>query len=310
MEKSFLKRMYTIIELRTGFVGGSCAILGSTYAVMVQGSLNILILILITTSAFMMNIVANVANEIRGYKKEEEDINTLTGHKGSEGLIRQDATLKDAYIALVLISILGIGSGMLVVLLTKNIWILLIGIIGFISAVTYSLTPIAYAKFPIGEFVSGLNLGFLVFLVSVIGQGKSVDLNVIYMALISFFLVSFLMASNNTTDFQKDKKTRTTLPHLLGFRRSITIIIPQLIIVFILWFLVSYNLKDLFVGIIGYIIFIYAGLFKWYIPYFKIKEHNENLSREYGIKPLILILCFNFGMSIIFLIKYIGTLKW
>ncbi len=309
MERNFLKRLYTIIEIRTGFVGGSCALLGSMYAAMVQGEINYLILFLMITSAFMMNIVANVANEIRGYLKAEEDINTITGHKGSEGLIREDASLKDAYIALFIMSILGIGSGLLVVLLTKNILILLIGIIGFISAVTYSLTPLAYARFPIGEFVSGLNLGFLVFIAAVIAQGKSIDLNVIYLAIISFFLVSFLMAANNTTDFQKDKKTRTTLPHLLGFRKSITIIIPQLVIVFILWFLVSYNLGNIYIGIIGYIIFLYAGLYKWYIPYFKLKEHNSNLSKVYGIKPLILILYFNFGMSIVFYISYLGNLK-
>ncbi len=309
MERNFLKRLYTIVEIRTGFVGGSCALLGSMYAAMVQGEINYLILFLMITSAFMMNIVANVANEIRGYLKAEEDINTITGHKGSEGLIREDASLKDAYIALFIMSILGIGSGLLVVLLTKNILILLIGIIGFISAVTYSLTPLAYARFPIGEFVSGLNLGFLVFIAAVIAQGKSIDLNVIYLAIISFFLVSFLMAANNTTDFQKDKKTRTTLPHLLGFRKSITIIIPQLVIVFILWFLVSYNLGNIYIGIIGYIIFLYAGLYKWYIPYFKLKEHNSNLSKVYGIKPLILILYFNFGMSIVFYISYLGNLK-
>ncbi len=309
MERNFLKRLYTIVEIRTGFVGGSCALLGSMYAAMVQGEINYLILFLMITSAFMMNIVANVANEIRGYLKAEEDINTITGHKGSEGLIREDATLKDAYIALFIISILGIGSGLLVVLLTKNILILLIGIIGFICAITYSLTPLAYARFPIGEFVSGLNLGFLVFVAAVIAQGKSIDLNVIYLATISFFLVSFLMAANNTTDFQKDKKTRTTLPHLLGFRKSITIIIPQLIIVFILWFLVSYNLGNIYIGIIGFIIFLYAGLYKWYIPYFKLKEHNSNLSKEYGIKPLILILYFNFGMSIVFYINFLGNIK-
>ncbi len=309
MEKSFIKRMYTIIELRTGFVGGSCALLGGTYAAMIQGSMNLLILILVIISAFMMNIVANVANEIRGYLKAEEDINTLTGHKGSEGLIRKDATLKDAYIALFLISILGIGSGMLVVILTKSILILIIGIIGFISAITYSLTPIAYAKLPIGEIVSGLNLGFLVFLVGVISQGKSIDLNTLYLALISFFLVSFLMAANNTTDFKKDKKTRTTLAHILGFRKSITVIIPQLIIIFILWFLIALNLNSFLIGIIGYLIFIYAGLFKWYIPYYKIKEHNEDLSKEFGIKPLILILSFNFGMSFIFILKYLEVIK-
>ncbi len=309
MERNFLKRLYTIVEIRTGFVGGSCALLGSMYAAMVKGEINYLILILMITSAFMMNIVANVANEIRGYLKAEEDINTITGHKGSEGLIREDASLKDAYIALFIMSILGIGSGLLVVLLTKNILILLIGIIGFICAITYSLTPLAYARFPIGEFVSGLNLGFLVFVAAVIAQGKSIDLNVIYLAIISFFLVSFLMAANNTTDFQKDKKTRTTLPHLLGFRKSITIIIPQLIIVFILWFLVSYNLGNIYIGIIGFIIFLYAGLYKWYIPYFKLKEHNSNLSKEYGIKPLILILYFNFGMSIVFYINFLGNIK-
>ncbi len=306
MEKNFLKRAYTIVELRTGFVGGSCALLGVMYGAMEIGKLNLLLLFLTVISAFMMNIVANIANEIRGFLKQEETIETLTGHTGSEGLIRKDASLKDAYIALIITSVLGISSGILIVLLTKNLYILLIGIIGFICAITYSLTPIAYAKFPIGEIVSGLNLGFLVFLVGVISQGKEVDINVFYLATISFFLVSFLMAANNTTDYKKDKKTRTTLAHLLGFRKSITIIIYELVVVFLLWFLISINLKNIFISLSGFIILIYAGLYKWYIPYFKVKEYNDDLSKEYGIKPLILILYFNFGMSLVFLINLLG----
>ena len=109
--KEFLKRAYTVMEIRTGFATGLPT------------------LVWFFISGFSFNIVANVANEIRGYLKKEENESTMTGHKGSEGLVRGDATLKDALIVLVGFLALGGISGLMVVLLTKSLFILGMGLL-------------------------------------------------------------------------------------------------------------------------------------------------------------------------------------
>ncbi len=297
---NFWQRVYTVLELRTGFVAGTCALLGSAYGAYINDSINWPLLILLVISAFCFNIVANVANEIRGVLYQEETEATITGHYGSEGLVRKDAKISDAIIALILVSIIGIVTGLSTVFLTKDLRILLIGMIGFAAAILYSLTKIAYIKFPIGEFVSGLMCGFLCVVAGIILQTGTIDIFGVLLAVIAYFMVSFLMAANNTVDYQKDLGKRLTLSHILGFRNSIIIIIPQLIIVYVLWLIIGTSCPFI-ITIIGLIIITYYGIFKWYIPYFKITEYREGLAREFGPKPLLLILNFNFIMSAVFL---------
>ena len=45
----------------------------------------------------------------------------------------------------------------------------------------------------------------------------------------------FLMSTNNTSDFLKDMGKRVTLPHVIGFRNSIKIIIPEALIMIAAW---------------------------------------------------------------------------
>ncbi len=294
---SFLKRVYTVLEIRTGFVAGTCALLGSAYGAYINQSINWLLLILLVISAFCFNIVANIANEIRGVLYQEENETTITGHFGSEGLVRKDATLFDAIVALIVTSGIGIISGLLTVYISKDLTVLVIGIIGFLAAILYSLTKFAYIKLPVGEVVSGLMCGLLCVVSGIILQAGAVTIYGIMLGLISYFMVSFLMSANNTVDYQKDLNHRTTLSHILGFRRAITILIPQIITVYILWIIVSTSTINVVISLIGFIIISYFGVIKWYLPYYQLKEYRDGLAREYGPKPLQQIVAFNTVIS-------------
>ncbi len=297
----YLRRVYTVVEIRTGFVASSSMLLGSALGIYLTGSIQTIATILLCISAFMLNLVANIAAEISGYLKREDSTEYLTGHLGSEGLARNEASLKDAIsILIICIAIAGI-TGILAVMITQKIILLAIGIVGFLVALLYSLTPIAIAKFPISELVSGILCGFLcTFAGAIIYEVDMIS--IILLSSMTLLMVSFLMAANNTVDYEKDLKTRVTFPHLIGFRRSITIIIPQLILLFALWVVFSIYNNALIIGIIGSIVLLYFGLYKWYIPYYKVKEYRDGLGRKYGPLPLVLLLNFNFIMSGIFII--------
>ncbi|MGL5417268.1 MAG: prenyltransferase [Clostridium sp.] len=299
----FFKRMYTVIELRTGFATGLPVLSAGLFGAYLKGSLNIFLLALMFISGFSFNIVANIANEIRGYLKNEETEETLTGHKGSEGLARGDANLKDAIIALGIFFVLGAGSGLLIVVITKDIMILIIGALSALAALCYSLGPKPYIVYPVGELVSGIFVGGVSSLVSAYIQFESLNLGLVLYSVIGVFMTIFLMATNNTSDYNKDMGSRTTLPHVIGFENSIKILFPEgmmMVLAFISIGILGY--LNIGMVVIGLGVIYYFGYEKWYKEYSKIKEPFKEMGKIWGPRPLLLIYSFNLTMSGMFLI--------
>ncbi len=298
---NYFKRVYSVAEFRTGFVAGSCGLLGVSFGIYMTDQLQPLLAVLIVISSFCFNIVANVAAEISGFIGQE-DISHQTGHSGSEGLVRGDASLFDAWSALLLFSLIAIGSGLLAVLISDKLILLVLGGIGFLIAIGYSLTPVSLNKYPISEIISGLMCGSFCFIAGAIIY-LPLSLAMILFSLIPLIMVDFLMATNNTTDYQKDLGIRTTFPHLIGFENSIRILQPLIVLIYFIWiFLACAVLKSIILLVVGLLILTYCGLYKWYLPYRKVHIETEDLSRIYGPLPLILLLPFNFIISIILII--------
>lgn len=306
-EKKFFKRVYTVLEVRTGFATGLPVLSGGLFGAYLAGKLDIALLVLMFISGFSFNIVSNIANEIRGYLKSEESEETLTGHIGSEGLVRGDAKLKDAVIALIFMTALGGASGLLIVFITRNLNILLIGILSALAAICYSLGPKPYILYPVGELISGIFVGFISCFVSIYIQLGTVTVDIILYSVISMIMTVFLMSTNNTSDYNKDMGNRTTLPHVIGFRNSIKIIIPEAIVMILAWIGLFFNGSiTLIMFITGLATFYYYGYVRWYKDYYKIKEVYKEMGREWGPRPLLLIYSFHIVLSLEFLIMIIA----
>lgn len=306
MKKNFFKRAYTVMEIRTGFATGLPVLSGGLFGAYLTGEIKIFPLILMFISGFTLNLVANVANEIRAYLKNEENEDTFTGHLGSEGIVRGNATLLDGIIVLILL--LGIGgiSGLGVVFVTKNINILIIGIISAIAAIAYSLGPKPYIVYPVGEVVSGIFAGGISAFVSCYIQTGKVVLGIYLYSFITVMMTVFLMSTNNTSDIEKDRGTRVTLPHVIGFRNSIKIIIPEGILLILSWcILYAISYINIIIFLSGLVIFYYYGYKKWYKDYYKIQEVYPQMGREWGPRPLLLIYSFNVIISVEFLLFFL-----
>ena len=165
-QKNFFKRCYTVMEIRTGFATGLPILSGGLFGAYLVGQLKLIPLILMFITGFCLNIVANVANEIRAYLEDEENEETFTYHAGSEGLVRGDATFLDSIIVLLFFLFISAVAGLSLVFITKNFNILAIGILSVIAAVCYSLGPKPYIVYPVGELVSGLFVGSISTIVS------------------------------------------------------------------------------------------------------------------------------------------------
>lgn len=291
------------MEIRTGFATGLPVLSGGLFGAYLSGTIKFIPLILMFISGFSLNIVANIANEIRAYLKHEENENTFTGHLGSEGLVRGDAKLIDAVIVIMLV--LGVGglSGLAVVYVTKDITILFIGLVSVIAAVCYSLGPKPYIVYPISELVSGIFVGAISSFVSAYIQLGSVSIDILLYSMICMIMTVFLMSTNNTSDYEKDAGIRVTLPHVIGFRNSIKLIIPEAIIMVICWSLLFLKGSiSVVIFITGIVSFYYFGYIKWYKEYYKIEAVYSMMGRDWGPKPLILILGFHLLISTEFLV--------
>lgn len=300
---NFMKRAYTVMEIRTGFATGLPVLSGGLFGAYLSGNIKLIPLILMIISGFSLNIVANIANEIRGYLANEENENTLTGHLGSEGLVRGEARLLDALIIMLIMLAIGGASGLLIVWLTKDIMILLIGVASVLAALGYSLGPKPYIIYPIGELVSGIFVGGISSYVSAYIQVREFNISILLYSIICMIMTIFLMATNNTSDYEKDKGTRVTLPHIIGFRNSIKLIIPEGILLVICWiFLFILDSIDVVIFISGLFSFYYFGYILWYKDYYKIEEGYPMMGRDWVPKSLILIYGFHTLISFEFLI--------
>lgn len=293
-KKKFFKRAYTVMEIRTGFATGMPVLSGGLFGAYMVGELNPLLLSLMFITGFCLNIVANVANEIRAFLKNEENEDTFTGHLGSEGLVRGDAKLIDALIVmLILLTISGI-CGLSIVFITRNINILIIGLISVLAAIGYSLGPKPYIVYPVGEFVSGIFVGAMSCFISAYIQTNTANYAIFLYSLIAMLMTVFLMSTNNTSDYEKDKGTRTTLPHIIGFRNSIKIIIPEAITMIVLWGILYFtNNITTIMFISGLVVFYYYGYVCWYKDYYKIEKVYPQMGKEWGPRPLLLIYSFH-----------------
>lgn len=299
----FLKRIYTVMEVRTGFATGLPILSAGIFGGYLNDKINITLLILMFISGFSFNIACNVASEIKGHIKKEDE-NDLTGHKGSEGLSRGDASIRDAIIALILSFGLGSISGLLIVFITKDIIILIIGIVSAIFALAYSIGPIPYYKYPVGEFISGTFVGCISSVVSAYLQLGEINVGIILYGGIAFIMTVFLMSTNNTSDYNKDMGRRISLPHVIGFRNSIKLILPEAIFMmgcFIMLYVLNYI--DVLILMAGIIVFYYSWYIRWYKDYYIIKMPYKEMSKEFGARPLILIYSYNITMMIMFLVR-------
>ena len=302
-QKNFFKRCYTVMEIRTGFATGLPILSGGLFGAYLVGQLKLIPLILMFITGFCLNIVANVANEIRAYLEDEENEETFTYHAGSEGLVRGDATFLDSTIVLLFFLFISAVAGLSLVFITKNFNILAIGILSVIAAVCYSLGPKPYIVYPVGELVSGLFVGSISTIVSAYLQTDHLNLSVILYSIIPMMMTVFLMSTNNTSDFLKDMGKRVTLPHVIGFRNSIKIIIPEALIMIAAW-LMLYVIGSitLVMLVTGLLIFYYYGYVRWYKDYYHIQDVYPEMGREWGPRPLLLIYSFNLILSVEFFI--------
>ncbi len=102
---------------------------------------------------------------------------------------------------------------------------LLIGIVGGVVVVAYSLGPAPISRLPLGEFMSGIVMGGGITLACYTAQSGDFSWmtlgKILWFSLPTMITIGLIMLTNNTCDIERDTQTgRNTLAVLLGRKKA------------------------------------------------------------------------------------------
>ena len=99
-----------------------------------------------------------------------------------------------------------------------------VGIIGGLTVLAYSVSPVSVASLPLGELVSGFVMGGLIPLGTAAVADGTFHWEILPECLPLIIGIALIMLSNNGSDIEKDRIAgRTTLPVVLGRPRSLVL---------------------------------------------------------------------------------------
>ncbi|MFV0246350.1 MAG: prenyltransferase [Mycoplasmatales bacterium] len=293
--KGFLRGMYAELQIRTGFVATFPVLFTTAFIYTYYHEFDLLTFILMYLACFCLLIVANIANGIAGSTKEDNEDTINDHYKGKHGLLNGVTTYKQAYISLVIFTLLTIIFGLILVIIHKSILFLFIGIISVIAAILYSLSKMAYIVLPITEFISGFFCGFLTVISLSLMLLNKVEINIIIIGIIYMLYISSLLFVNNTCDYYKDLNHRKTFIHVIGQRNAQYFLLFNIMLNMILFIILSL-LTGIYVLLIGVVISMFIFFKVFFIKY--IKEDINELNNK-GIK-IPMYLKFYYGTSLIY----------
>lgn len=229
-----LRKFLDLVEIRTKVASVTPFVAGLVFTIYRYQRLRLDVLILLFLSMMCVDMATTAMNHLADSKRA---INKSGyNYESHNALIKYG--LSTALVKTVIVSLLMLGAAAgLILFLMTDLVILVIGVIAFGFGILYSNGPIPISRIPLGEVVSGLVMGGLIFFVTVyiqvfdmgyiIYQLNSfvftltldlLELMIIFFASIPMVLmISNIMLSNNICDLEDDMiNKRFTLPYYTG----------------------------------------------------------------------------------------------
>ncbi len=213
---------------RPNFLTASVApvLVGSTLGYAIIGSFNFGLFILAMLAIIFLHAGANMANDyfdhISGNDWANNNVTPFSG--GSRSI--QDGILSPKTVLLAALVALAAGSviGMIIVLLTKSLLILIIGVIGLLGGFFYTAPPIKLGYRCVGEIIIALLFGLLPVFGSYYLQTGTIDIVPLLPAAIVGVLIFLIIFINEFPDLAADASVnKKTLIVRLGVPASVWI---------------------------------------------------------------------------------------
>ena len=254
-----LNQFLRIIEIRTKIISVSTLLIAHLYVLMVKGSLDVFMLMLVACASLLVDMGTTAFNSYFDYvrkvdssriKRESEKVLVYEGVPPALALWTGAAMFGLALI-----------PGMLIVF--RAGWIILVlGVLSLSAGYLYSGGPLPVSRTPFGEIFAGGFLGTILFMVVTISQGIDPGVRELAASLPSFIHIAGILTVNNTCDIEGDRAAgRKTLSILTGVSTAGIIIALEVLFSYILVFtVIPVSIPALLIAIPGLAVSAYAYL--------------------------------------------------
>ncbi|MBI2836283.1 MAG: 1,4-dihydroxy-2-naphthoate octaprenyltransferase [Chloroflexi bacterium] len=218
-----------VMAIRVPFLTASLVpvLLGSAIAWLNAGSLQWGFFLLTLVAGISIHIATNVLNDYADHKSRNDDVNQefVRPFSGGSRVIQLGLlTPVEMLTGAVFFFVLSAGIGVYLAWATKGYWLLLLGAIGLISGVFYTLGPLNWAKKGLGEAVVGVNFGALMTLGAYYVQTQSFAWLPVITSIPVSLLIFAVLYINEFPDYTADKQVgKKTLVVRLGRKPAVVL---------------------------------------------------------------------------------------
>ncbi len=191
-------------------------LLGAAMAYSAGGEFRWGLLPIVILCSLLFHAGTNLLNDYADYKKGVDKDYSLGGSRVlPDGLLSPSAVLRAGAIAF----IVGISLGLALIYI-RGWWMLVIGGVGFLGGVLYTVLP-GYKYIGLGDVMVFILMGPLMVIGSYFTLAGGFAWNVFYVSLPIGFLVSAILWANNLRDINHDIEAGIkTVVIMLGFERA------------------------------------------------------------------------------------------
>lgn len=209
------KQFLDLVEIRVVIPSVAPLLVGLVYSQWQYSRLNWLNAALLIIATVSVHLAVNTFNRYEDNKRQKA--NDFLREQAAGEMVTDKQVLHVA----MWLALIAVVAGITVALLTDYVtWI--IGILSFVIGYLYSAGPKPITNTPFGEIVSGITMGYFIFVAQVyVNTRMTPTVSVLFQwFIVSFPLVIFIaeiMFANNIADHDEDESNnRHTLVHYMG----------------------------------------------------------------------------------------------
>ncbi|MCE5340525.1 MAG: 1,4-dihydroxy-2-naphthoate octaprenyltransferase [Planctomycetaceae bacterium] len=288
-------------ELRVQFCTASVIpiFVGTALAYSHHHQFNLPLFLLACFSIVLFQMGANVSNDYFDSKSKNDWLNkNASPFSGGSQLIQKNLlSPREVFTISIICFALAAAAGLIIVAITKSIFVLLLGLIGLLGGFFYTAPPVKLGYRTAGEITIGFLFGILPVYGAYYIQTGLIDWIPLLPSVFMAILVFLIIFANEFPDYQADKAVnKKTLVVTMGIKKAASLYQTALMLVVILALFVTKT------NIAGFVFYLSTGIlciicFKVCIPeklsqtgYFTLSKYTIILHTIGGLALTIAIL--------------------